>query len=51
MENKIYKLRKVDDRIPVLQLTRSTSKKQNEPDIWFEENAFKPGSRLDWKVV
>ena len=33
MEKKIYKLGKVDDRIPVLQLTRSRSKKQKEPDI------------------
>ena len=51
MESKINKLGKVDDRIPVLQLTRSTGKKQNEPDIWFEKNGFKPGSRLDWKIV
>ena len=33
MEKKIYKLGKIDDRIPVLQLTRSRSKKQEEPDI------------------
>ena len=32
-KTKIYKMGKVDDRIPVLQLTRSSSKKQEEPDI------------------
>ena len=32
-KNKIYKLGKVDDRISVLQLTRSKGKKQNESDI------------------
>ena len=32
-EKKIYWLGKVDDKIPVLQLTRSRSKKQKEPDI------------------
>ena len=36
---------------PVLQLTRSRSKKQKETDIWNEKNGFKPGSRLDWKIV
>ena len=34
-KNKIYKLGKVDDRIPNLQLGRSTSKKK----------------KLDWKIV
>ena len=32
-KNKIYKVGKVDDRIPVLQLTRSRSKKQKETEI------------------
>ena len=32
-KNKIYKLGKVEDRIPVLQLARSRAKKQNESDI------------------
>ena len=32
-KDKIYKPGKVDDKIPVLQLTRSRSKKQKEPDI------------------
>ena len=32
-KNKIYKLGKVDDRIPVLQLARSRGKKQNESDM------------------
>ena len=39
---------------PVLQLTRSRSKKQKETDvwnIWIEKDGFKPGSRLDWKIV
>ena len=30
-KKKIYKLGKVDDRIPVLQVTRSRSKKQKTP--------------------
>ena len=49
-KNKIYKVGKVNDRIPVLQLTRSRSKKQKEPDILIDEG-FKLGSRLDWKIV
>ena len=33
VEKQDLQLGKVDDRIPVLQLTRSRSKKQNESDI------------------
>ena len=51
MKKKICKLGKVDDRIPVIQLTRSRSKKQKEADIWIEEDGFKAGSRLDWKIA
>ena len=46
-KNKIYKLRNVDERIPVIQLNRSRSKKQKEPNILIEEDGFKPGSKLD----
>ena len=51
MKNKIYKLGKVDDRITVIQLTRPRRIKQKEADIWIEEDDFKAGSRLDWKIV
>ena len=47
LENKIYKLGKVDDRIPVLQLARSRGKKQKENDRCIEKDGFKPSSRLD----
>ena len=50
-KNKIDKLKKVDERIPILQLTRLRSKKQKETDIWIEKDDFKTGSRLDWKIV
>ena len=46
-KNEIYKLGEVDDRIPVLQLTRSSGKKQKESDIWIEKDGFKPSSRLE----
>ena len=36
---------------PVLQLTKSTSKKQKETDTWIEKDSFKSGSRLNWKIV
>ena len=32
-------------------IIRSRSKKQKETDIWIEKDGFKPGSRLDWKIV
>ena len=35
---KMHKLGKVDDRIPVLQVTRSRSKKEKEADIWIEKD-------------
>ena len=34
----MHKLGKVDDRIPVLQVTRSRSKKEKEADIWIEKD-------------
>ena len=49
--NKIYKLGKVEDRIPVLQLIRSMSQKQKETDLWTEKDGFKPGSRIDSNIV
>ena len=30
---------------------KSRSKKQKKTDIWIDEDGFKPGSRLDWKIV
>ena len=30
---------------------RLRSKKQKEADIWIEKDGFKPGSRLDWKII
>ena len=47
LKNKIYKLGKADDRIPVLQLTRSRGKKQKESDVSIEKEGFKPSSRLN----
>ena len=38
-KNKIYKLGNVDDRIPVLQLTRSRGKKQKESEKMFLNQA------------
>ena len=32
-------------------IIRSRSKKQKETDIWIEKDGFKPGSRLEWKIV
>ena len=37
-ERKIYKLWKVDDRLPILQLARSRWKKQNEAKIWVRKD-------------
>ena len=50
-ENMIYKRYEVDDRIPILKLIRSRSKKQKETKIWIEKDGFKPGARLDGKIV
>ena len=50
-KNKIYKLGSFNDRIPVLPLTRSRSKKQKESNIWIEKDGFKSRSRLVWKIV
>ena len=50
IENKIYKLGKID-RIPILQQARSRSTEQKGTEIWIEKDGFKPGSRIDWKIV
>ena len=50
-KNKIYRLGKVDEKIPILQVTRSKSKRQAQTEIWMEKHGFKPGSRLGWKIV
>ena len=43
----IYKVGKVDDRVPFLQLARSMSKKPNEDvtEIWMDKDGF-TGIRL-----
>ena len=41
-KKKINKLGKVDDRSPILQLTRSRSKRQKETKIWIDKDGFKP---------
>ena len=48
LKNKIYQLGKTDDRIPILQVARSRSKKLNENgnEIRIEKDGFKPGIRL-----
>ena len=40
------KLGKVDDRIPILQLARSSSNRHKETEIQIKKDCFKPGSRL-----
>ena len=45
MEKQDLKLMKVNDRIQILQLTRSRNKKDTE--IRVEKDGFKPSSRLD----
>ena len=48
----IYKLGKVDDRIPVLQLLDPEAKSKRKPiAIWIEKDDFKPGSIWDWNIV
>ena len=51
MEKQDFKLLKVDDRILILQLPRSTSNKHKEMETWIEKGGFKPDSRLGWKIV
>ena len=46
MEKQGFKLRKVNDRIPILQLARCRSNKYKEVEIGIEKDGFKPGSRL-----
>ena len=48
---KIYKLRKVGERIQVLQLTISRSKKPKKKKKDGGKDGFRPDSRLDWKIV
>lgn len=51
MEKQNLQVGKVDERIPFLQLTGSSSKKQRETDIWIKEDGFILGLRLDWKIL
>ena len=46
-KNKIYKLGKVDERIPVLQLLDPGVKNKRKPIYESRKIVFKPGSRLD----
>ena len=43
MEKEDLQVEKLDDGIPILQLTRSRIKKKKET----EKHGFKPGSKLD----
>ena len=45
------KLRKADDRISILQLARSKSKKQIKMETRIEKDGFKSGSKLERKTV
>ena len=47
LKNKVYKPRKGDDRIQILQLATSRNKKLNKSktEIWIEKDDFKPGIR------
>ena len=50
LEKKCYaNLGNVDDKNPILQLTKSRSKKEKKKkkkkEIWVEKHGFKPGSR------
>ena len=45
------KLGKADDRISILQLARSKSKKQIKMETRIEKDGFKAGSKLERKVV
>ena len=44
-KNKTYKIRKAGDRIPIVPLARSRSKKQEEAETWIKKGDFKPGSQ------
>ena len=45
------KLGKADDRISILQLARSKSKKQIKMETRIEKHGFKSGSKLERKTV
>ena len=45
------KLGKADDRISILQLARSKSKKQIKMETRIEKDGFKSGSKLERKTV
>ena len=45
------KLGKADDRISILQLARSKSKKQIKMETRIEKDGFKSGSKLERKIV
>ena len=52
MEKKeFYKLGKVDERIPVLELLDPRVKNKRKPIYEPRKIVFKPGSILDWKIV
>ena len=44
-------LKKVDDRIPILHLARTSSTKQKETETWIEKDGFRLGLRLLRKTV
>ena len=52
-KTKISKRGKVDEIIPPLQLARARSKKNknSRESIWNKKDGFKPGSRLELKIV
>ena len=51
MKKQIYKLLEGDDRISILQVARSKSKRQKETKKRIEKDGFKPSSRIDWTIV
>ena len=46
-KNKVYKLLEGDDRIPILQVAGSKSKRQKETEKYIKKDGFKPSSRID----
>lgn len=50
-KNSKNKLGKADDRISILQLVRSKSKKQIKMETRIEKDGFKSGSKLERKTV
>ena len=50
-KNSKNKLGKADDRISILQLVRSKSKKQRKMETRIEKDGFKSGAKLERKTV